>query len=71
LAFALLVSLAITTAVIRSDNIVSRIRLRRLQHDLVTHSIERARRLHEVHEATAPESLAARWRALEALSLSR
>ena len=69
-AFALLVSLAIATVALRSENVKTRAELRAVQHELVVFSIDCGRREHGLQLAASPEALAERWRAIRAIQSS-
>ena len=62
LAFGLLVSLAVATVSTRATNLHKRMRLKRVDHQVVVHSIERARWLEWVRDEVTPKGLAQRMR---------
>ena len=60
LAFGLLVSLAVATVATRACNLQKRLRLKQIDHHVVTHSIERARWLEWLRDEVTPKGLAHR-----------
>jgi hypothetical protein len=66
--FALLVSLAVATAAVRSSNVESRVRARELELRIVMYSIERARGEEWWASARAPAVLKDRWLAWQQMA---
>ena len=64
LAFAALVAMAIATVAVRTENVMTRARLRQYEHRLMVWGVEHARCVDVLHTLRAPDRLAAQWRQL-------
>ncbi len=70
LSFAVLVGLAVATVAVKATNVGTRARLNAIDQRILFHTVELARRMHAVREATARERLARAWRQRAAASTS-